>query len=121
MWVSAKQMLNVPSVTMKGGRLRPTTSPTLTKPTTMHVATPSRIAVSGGEDDERLADGQGADLHDLLDDQGEVRGFQELARLRREEDAGEHQGEQRAELRDPVAGDLRCRAPLGRFRRGAGG
>ena len=41
-------MLNVPSVTMNGGRLRPTTSPPLTKPTIMHVATPSRIASSGG-------------------------------------------------------------------------
>ena len=41
-------MLNVPRVTMNGGRLRPTTRPPLTKPTIMQVATPSRIAISGG-------------------------------------------------------------------------
>src|SRR5829696_294340 len=48
MCVSAEQMLNVPSVTMNGGRLRLTTSPPLTTPTSMQVRTPSRIAISGG-------------------------------------------------------------------------
>ena len=101
MCVSARQMLNVPSVTMNGGRLRPTTRPPLTKPTIMQVAMPSRIESTGGtpestaslvitiepeghrgaagqvdaggEDDQRLADGQRADHHHLLDDQREVR------------------------------------------------
>ena len=41
-------MLNVPSVTMNGGSARPTTSPPLTKPTSMQVAMPSRIASTGG-------------------------------------------------------------------------
>src|SRR3954465_4537467 len=48
MWVSARQMLYVPSVTMNGGIDRPTTRPPLTRPTIIHVAIPSRIASRGG-------------------------------------------------------------------------
>src|SRR5204862_500099 len=62
---------------------------------------------AGREDDQRLADRQRADHHHLLDDEREVLGLEEPVRLRGEEDAREHEREQRTELRDAVSRDLR--------------
>ena len=47
MWVSAKAMFSVPSVTMKGGRRILVTSPPLRAPKAAHTASPSRIARNG--------------------------------------------------------------------------
>ena len=98
-------MLNVPSVTMNGGSRSHVTSAPLTKPKAAQASDPEQDRQHGrhvvvdrhlrhddrpeghhraarqvdarGEDDERLADGQRADHHHLLEDQREVRRRQE--------------------------------------------
>ncbi len=47
MWVNAKAMLSVPSVTMNAGSLTPVTSAPLSTPKATQARMPSAIAVSG--------------------------------------------------------------------------
>ncbi len=66
-----------------------------------------------GEDDQRLADGEGADDHDLLHDQREVAAREELIGREGEEDAGKEEGDQwpGGRLREQSAGRGRCGEP----------
>ena len=107
-------MLQVPSVTMKGGSLRRVTSAPLTRPQAMPVRSPSGKEIStrnaaddgesshhdrgkhhdgadrevdaGGEDDQRLGDAEHADDRHLLQDQREIERVEEAAADQRGED-----------------------------------
>ena len=120
-------MFNVPSVTMNGGSLMRVTSRPLSSaeqrararrrtgspaPAARRASTanlvitmqPSAItmphdrSMPAGEDDQRLADGDHADHHHLLQDQREVLARQEAVALRGEEHAREQQRDQRADV-----------------------
>ena len=124
----ANAMLNVPSVTMNGGSLTRVTSRPLSRPNSVVTPMPhedgqrrgqaevgrdlghhdaaqrhdhaARQVDAGGQDDQRLADGDHADDHHLLQDQREVLAAEEAVGRRREEDAGDQQRDEGAELAD---------------------
>ncbi len=125
MWVMAKAMFSVPSVTMNGGSCTLVISPPLSTPNATQTPIPSsdgQIGIdpidhrqpghddrsqrhhgaageidAGSEDDQRLADGQHADHHRLLHDEREIRPGQEPVGLRREVGTRQQQREERAE------------------------